>query len=828
MWNCRDLGRLTLACLAGLSLPSVVQAETWASPLFHQELILLDKAPMGDSSSPRPLPARLQDRLGRDAVEYESFVAVRLPPDAAKEMMDAADAEGYSWLRDTRPPISLPFHSFAPEGPARSQDWEGRRLEPEPVSGLFIVQLAFPVLPEWLKDLKLCGVEEVTYYGNRTWLMRARSLEAIRRCGAARYLSWAGLFLTTDRLAADLLDQTGEDDFWLQFAAGTPKAAAEAVLPAGVEVLESFRWGEDGVLSLRVRATPADLEALAARPSGDLLTINRHVDETPSDERQGQIVAGNRTATAVTSPGYLTWLQNAGLRTAANQQTVCVMDLGYDDGLPTSGTQHPDLPTGARIVDSKSFVTGTAAVPDAFGHGTFVAGIIAGNGAGGTVDGQGFRSGLGIAPDAKLVIAQIRGKAAGSCGYTTSLTPTALGQVFDFCRVTTGGADKALIANYSHNSTTDYWDLDSILFDKRVIDGYALGSTEPLTIVVSAGNKGPAEKTVQSPATGRNVIAVGSTQSYRPSSQPGSPPLACTGNFAGFPTEQADDLSKVSSFSSRGRLFGPGTSATVLFTRVKPDLVAPGGRVMSTVPFQFQSQYSCQGLCRKYWLDPPSGNNYHSYTQGTSFAAPVISGMAALVRKWFLDRPVPISPSPAMVKAALIATSDDIGITDHRPSNASGWGLGNLQRATDTTARFYIDSISVSTGGYYQTVAKTIDDPTKGTFIVLVWSDATPGTLSTSPIAPLVNNLSLSVDRAGVAMGWRGNNFNEVLLGADDGYSYTYTFGGALDDTINTVEAVFLPPNTFTAGQQVVIRVTGIDVPSGPQRFAVYAYNVRP
>jgi subtilisin family serine protease len=539
-------------------------------------------------------------------------------------------------------------------------------------------------------------------------------------------------------------------------------------------------------------------------------------------------VAGNHTATAVTSPGYLTWLQNAGLRTAANQQTVCVMDLGYDDGQPWSGTQHPDLPTGARIVDAKSFVTGSTAVPDAFGHGTFVAGIIAGNGAGGTVDGQGFRVGLGIAPDAKLVIAQIRDKAAGSCGYSTQLTATALGQVLDFCRATSSGVDKALVVNYSQNGTINYWDLEARLFDQRVIDGYSAGSTEPLTIVVSAGNKGTGDDSmVQSPATGRNVIAVGSTQSYRPSTEAGAPPLACTGTFANSPTEEANDLSKVSSYSSRGAPFGPGTSATVLFTRVKPDLVAPGGRAMSPVPLQSQDKYICQGLCRKYWLDPPSGNNYHSYAQGTSFSAPVVSGVAALVRKWFLDRTPSINPSPALVKASLIATADDIGTTDHRPSNASGWGRVNLKRATDPAARFYIDNAPVSTGGYLS-LTKTIDDPTKATFVVLAWSDATPGTLTTTPIGPLVNNLSLSVDRAGAAIGWRGNNFNEVLLGTDDGYSYTYTFGGSLDDTINTVEAVFLPPNTFTAGQQVIIRVVGIDVPNGPQPIAVYAYNVRP
>jgi hypothetical protein len=698
------------------------------------------------------------------------------------------------------------------------------------VKGLFIVQFAFPVLPEWREDLRSCGVEEVTYYGNRAWLMRAPDLGTIRSCGAARYLSWAGPFLTTDRLAPGLLDEPAGGEYWLDFAAGTEEAAAKEALPANVEVLERFRWGDDGVLALRVLATPSDLETLAASPSGDLLTITRHAEEEPSDERQGQIVAGNHTATAVTSPGYLTWLQNAGLRTAANQQTVCVMDLGYDDGQPWSGTQHPDLPTGARIVDAKSFVTGTTAVPDAFGHGTFVAGIIAGNGAGGTVDGQGFRVGLGIAPDAKLVIAQIRDKAAGSCAYTSSLTRTQMGEVFNFCRSTSTGADKALITNYSHNGLTFGWDLDAILFDKRAIDAYRPSTSEvalqPMTIVVSAGNLGPGPGTVQSPATGRNVIAVGSTQSYRPSTQSGAPPLACTGNLSSYPTEEASDINKVSSFSGRGAPFGPGTSASVLFTRVKPEVVASGGRAMSPVPFTAPTTYVCQNLCRKYWPDPPTG--YHSYAQGTSFAAPVVSGVAALARKWFIDRTPSSSPSPALLKAAMVGTTDDIGTTDHRPSNQFGWGRVNLQRMIDSTAKFYVDDAIVGTGGS-QSWTRTIDDPAKPTSIALVWSDATPDSLTDSFVGPLVNDLSLWVERSGAAIAWRGNNFNEVLTGVDDGYSYTYTFGGSLNDTINTVEVVYLPPNTFSAGQQITIRILGIDVPEGgSQKFSVYSYNVRP
>jgi hypothetical protein len=49
-----------------------------------------------------------------------------------------------------------------------------------------------------------------------------------------------------------------------------------------------------------------------------------------------------------------------------------------------------------------------------------------------------------------------------------------------------------------------------------------------------------------------------------------------------------------------------------------------------------------------------------------------------------------------------------------------------------------------------------------------------------------------------------------------------------LSDSINNVEAVFIPANTFAAGQKLTIKVRGEGVAQGPQGFAVYAWNVKP
>jgi subtilisin family serine protease len=110
-----------------------------------------------------------------------------------------------------------------------------------------------------------------------------------------------------------------------------------------------------------------------------------------SDERQGQILAGNyvgypnAVAGAVTTPGYLTWLENRGLRTTINPQTVAIFDTGYDDGSGSPGAHHPDLENPERLIATEAEATfvfnRTLPIEDTFGHGTAVAGIIAGNGA---------------------------------------------------------------------------------------------------------------------------------------------------------------------------------------------------------------------------------------------------------------------------------------------------------------------------------------------------------------------------------------------------------------------------------------------------------------
>jgi hypothetical protein len=354
-------------------------------------------------------------------------------------------------------------------------------------------------------------------------------------------------------------------------------------------------------------------------------------------------------------------------------------------------------------------------------------------------------------------------------------------------------------------------------------------------MVVSAGNSGPSNDTVLSPATAKNIITVGSTQNYRPSTEAGAPPNACPLTSDPRFSGEANNIAQVSSFSARGALFRPYNLPVVpqqlTETRIKPDLVAPGERVFSTVPYQ-SATYDCQGLCHKNW---PAGTNY-SFGTGTSFAAPAVTGVVAHVRKWFMDRGVlNPPPSPSLIKAALVATATDLGSvmgSDHRPSNAYGWGRVDLNAMTNPlVARFYVNEraeLAVGTGAEIDW-QRTVDDSTKETMIVLAWSDPASSSSQTTSQVPLINDLRLTVEMVGATVYYRGNNFNENIDGNDNGYSSPYALGGAplINDTMNNVEAVFIPANTFWPGQKVIIRVTGVSIHGAAQRFVLYAHNVR-
>lgn len=255
-------------------------------------------------------------------------------------------------------------------------------------------------------------------------------------------------------------------------------------------------------------------------------------------------------------------------------------DLGYDgDGvgvavLDTGVYPHEDLTAKEnRIVAFKDFVNNHTSPYDDNGHGTHVAGIIAGDG---TASKGKYR---GIAPKSKIIGVKVMNADGG--GATSDIVA---GMQWVLNNKDTYNIK---IMSLSLGSNPDLRE-----FDDPLVKGVNALWSKGVVVVTAAGNAGPESITINSPGISQKVITVGCSD-------------------AKGTVDIKDDI--IAEFSSRG------PTAT---RKTKPDIVAPGVKVNS---LKTNKQYV------------PSQNATLSkekgYVQlsGTSMSTPVVSGAIALL-----------------------------------------------------------------------------------------------------------------------------------------------------------------------------------------------------
>ncbi|MGH9169519.1 MAG: S8 family peptidase, partial [Acidimicrobiales bacterium] len=284
--------------------------------------------------------------------------------------------------------------------------------------------------------------------------------------------------------------------------------------------------------------------------------------------------------------------------------TVAVLDTGID--------ALPDFQ--GRLLPGVDLSGGRNADQDAYGHGTFVAGLIAGNGAssGGQYTGE--------APEANLLPIKV----AGASGSTSE------GAVIEGIEwaIAHRNADNIRVLNISLGvlPSEPSWD-DPV--DEAVEQAWRAG----IVVVTSAGNSGPSSGTITSPGDDPLVITVGALDD-------------------GGGTNPADY--SIASFSSVGPTLYDGV--------FKPDLVAPGRSVISLKApgstIADENPDACIGT-----------SNFVG--SGTSFSAAIVSGMVALILE---QHPY---MTPDQVKAALLAgtTAGPVSnpfLDGHGIANATG------------------------------------------------------------------------------------------------------------------------------------------------------------
>ncbi len=137
---------------------------------------------------------------------------------------------------------------------------------------------------------------------------------------------------------------------------------------------------------------------------------------------------------------------------------------------------------------------------------------------------------------------------------------------------------------------------------------------------------------------------------------------ACFYNFNSSPIcpYLVDDLQKIAYFSSKG---------PTIDGRTKPDITAPGNYIVSSVN-HFDTNYSLVGSQSNYVVSG-TPNGYYAAMQGTSMAAPVVTGIIALWLQAFPN--FTVSDIKTILQYRSI-TDNFTGTGTAIPNNTWGWG----------------------------------------------------------------------------------------------------------------------------------------------------------
>jgi serine protease AprX len=317
---------------------------------------------------------------------------------------------------------------------------------------------------------------------------------------------------------------------------------------------------------------------------------------------------------------------------------VAVIDSGIaanSDLNNTSGT--------SRVVYSQSFVAGDTTTSDKFGHGTHVAGLIGGTGANsGTANGYAATY-AGMAPNVNLINLRVldqNGLGTDSQVIAAIQEAITLKSTYNI-RVISMSLGRPVFESYT---------LDPV--DQAVEAAWKAG----IVVVVAAGNNGRFAATngfgtIGVPANDPAVITVGATMTEL------------------TPT-RVDD--QIASYSSKG--------PTVVDHIVKPDLVAPGNRLVSLRV----AGSTLDTLFPVYQIAPTSGTSKYYELSGTSMATPVVSGAVALM----LQKTPTLTPD--QVKARLMKTAWK-SVGEYTSSHDSHGNMYNNEYDLFTYGAGYLD-----------------------------------------------------------------------------------------------------------------------------------------
>lgn len=614
-----------------------------------------------------------------------------------------------------------------------------------------LAQLTAPPRSAWIDQIEQRGVrvvEPMSRYGLYLYGDPATVKSLPQQLP---FVAWTGLCHPGFRLASGVL---GRQDISMLdltiYPVDDVDIVREALRQLGARVIKAHVPPPDdgptyATLTVQFDAPDgAAAIALARLPSVRWIEA-MHQDIHEDGELSSLLAVGIRPIV----PGYRDWLRRVEL--SGKDVAIAIADSGVDRNARNNIDGHLDLRGRQRAFVPYSDDHQSR---DVTGHGTHVASIALGNAATGEM-GVGLQSGFlwgqGVAPAAEYVTQNITRAKAGKP------------PVHEVARdAASHGADILnLSLHYGKPTSPQPEDYPRKVAQVDAAVRSPLGTRnaqKEMVIVGSAGNFGPGSRSISRPKEAKNIITVGA-----------SCPMA----------DHAECANGLWHGSSRG----PAPDGRIL-----PTVVAPGMAV--------------SGAAAENTGDPISSSNLYVSSTGTSYAAPIVSGICALLIEWWRSGHDGRNPSAAMLKALLVNGADDLhdaGLdnrdsAEHIPNNHQGWGAVNLLNIVEAPALCTVDSVRGPRLAFDQEMPLVADGeevsivvdpclPQHPLRVTLVWTDA-PGNYSDGPA--LRNDLDLEITELATGNHFVGNVF-------EDGFSVPFAPGEPIaPDAINNVECVYI------------------------------------
>lgn len=696
--------------------------------------------------------------------DYGSFQWGQLGQDQIEQLRD----EGQRVVVEENPfELALGGRRFDP-AQARSVA-DSRKIDAR--GDFYLIQFKGPIRKGWLRSLRARDIELVQPLHPFSYIVWSAA-EPMNAASSMPGVRWNGPMQTDWKLPPGRrISKPGKRPTMAVASTHTDTPALRARLMEfgkvrGITPLDRH------LDIVHMEADGRDYPDIAAIPG--ILTVQQIPQETaPRGEMSNQSIVAGETDNI--QPGYQAWLNDTGYDGSG-------IVVGVVDG-PVL-TSHQDL--DGRITACTG-TNGSCSGSDSNAHGTHVAGAIAGTGASGTVDANGFLRGQGVAPGAKIVTQVYQPFLDTS--YPGAMTPDGMLKIYQDS-VRSG----ALLTNNSWGPTgsPQGYDIPTRQVDMitRDADPDTAGN-QPLLPVWSIMNGGGdssgacAPSSLGSPDEAKNLFAVGSTWLHNNSGS------------------QRTDIFGISANSGHG----PACDG-----RRVPHIVAPGCSTDST------SRNS-------------SGNPTYELMCGTSMASPVVSGAIAVWAQKYFDQ-TGTYPSPALIKAVFTASARDLAgetnadgqTMDHRPDRFQGYGRLDLDSVMndDSPVLLYDQKAVLDDSGQHWSLEFQASDASNPVRVMLAWTDA-PGHGLGGETPAWVNNLDLSIDAGGYT--YLGN-----VIGADG----SSEAGGTADEK-NNLEGLYLPPEQqgpvmtakIVASELAGDALNPYDPGTAKQDFALVCHNCR-